>query len=189
MTSAWPRGSCVNPTAAASASLNSDGLTVTSGGSVRLRSMPSSASPRIAAVAKYGLADGSTAFTSTLAPRGFASPSPTNLTAASRFSVPQQTCAPDQKPGCIRSPETIDPDSTPCASGSPARSPPIAASPAAVIPWAPDPPPKMGLPERVSEKCWCAPDPTLPANGTGERLQRIPCLRAMRPMMMRMITS
>ena len=46
------------------------GSTVISGGSAALCSMPSSARPRIAAVAKYGLADGSTIFTSTLAPCG-----------------------------------------------------------------------------------------------------------------------
>ena len=41
----------------------------------------------------------------------------------------------------------------------------------------------------VSEKCWCAPDPTLPANGAGDRLTRSPWRRAARPMMSRVSTS
>ena len=37
----------------------------------------------------------------------------------------------------------------------------------------------------VSEKCWWAPDPTLPAKGTGDKLMRSPWRRAARPMMSR----
>jgi len=45
--------------------------------------------------ARYGFADGSTILTSTLAPYGFPDAALTKRTAASRFSVPQQTLAPD----------------------------------------------------------------------------------------------
>ena len=53
-------------------------------------------------------------------------------------------------------------------------SPATAASPSSVIPRAPDPPANSGTSALVSEKCWCAPEPTAPANGTGDRLTRIP---------------
>ena len=45
---------------------------------------------------EYGLADGSMTFTSTFAPCGLLGPPIRNRTAASRFSVPQHTYAPDQ---------------------------------------------------------------------------------------------
>lgn len=65
------------------------GSTVVSDGNTALVFMPSSASPRIAADARYGLADGSTTFTSTFPPYALPAPPLTNRTAASRFSVPQ----------------------------------------------------------------------------------------------------
>src|SRR6476660_5942050 len=101
--------------------------------------MPSSASPRIVAVAKDGFADGSTIFTSTLAPNGLLLPPTRNRTAASRFSVPQQTYAPDQCPGCLRQPARMAPHSTPSASARPATTPATADSPSGVIPLAPGP--------------------------------------------------
>src|SRR6476646_7341550 len=112
--------------------------------------------------------------TSTLAPSGLLCPPTRNRTAASRFSVPQQTNAPDQWPGCIRRPDRIEPHSTPSASRRPATTPATADSPSGVIPRAPVPPENNGAPPFVNEKCWCAPEPTLPANGTGDRLTRIP---------------
>ena len=62
-------------------------------------------------------------------------------------------------------------------------------SPSGVIPPAPAPPENSGLVALVSEKCWWEPDPTLPANGTGDRLTRMPYRRATRPTMMRISTS
>ena len=102
--SAWLVGNRAMPASARCSSVSVDGSTVVSGGRDSFCSMPSSASPRIVAVAKYGFADGSMTFTSTLAPCGLLLPPTRNRTAASRFSVPQQTYAPDQCPGCIRRP-------------------------------------------------------------------------------------
>ena len=136
--------------------------------------MPSSAGPGMAAVAMYGLADGSTTLTSTLAPRGLAAPAGRNRTAASRFSVPQHVYAPDQLPGVMRRPDRIDPHKTPWACASEPNTPATADAPSVVIPPGPSPPENSGVSPRVNEKCWCAPDPTLPANGTGDRLTRSP---------------
>ena len=57
------------------------------------------------------------------------------------------------------------------------------------MPPAPGPPENSGPCGRVSEKCWCAPDPTLPAKGAGDRLMRSPWRRAARPMMIRVSTN
>ncbi|CNJ07357.1 Uncharacterised protein [Mycobacterium tuberculosis] len=67
--------------------------------------------------------------------------------------------------------------------------PATACSPAAVMPTAPVPPEKSGPSAELSEKCWCAPDPTLPAKGAGDRLTRSPCRRATRLMMSRVNAS
>ncbi len=52
--------------------------------------------------------------------------------------------------------------------------PATALSPAAVMPAWPVPSENSGPSGAISEKCWCAPDPTLPANGAGDRLTRSP---------------
>src|SRR5271154_891069 len=150
------------------------GSTLVSGGSTAFSLIPSSANPRIAAVAKYGLADASTTLTSTLPPTGLPGPPTMKRSAASRFSVPQQAYAPAQLPECNRSPDTIDPHRMPCASGKPLSTPASAFSPLLVIPRMPAPSANSGPAELVSEKCWWAPHPTSPTNGAGDRLTRSP---------------
>ena len=83
--------------------------------------------------------------TSTLAPWGLLGPPTRNRTAASRFSIPQQTYAPDQWPGCMRMPDSTEPHKMPWASGRPANSPATADSPSGVMPAAPGPPENSGV--------------------------------------------
>ena len=86
-------------------------------------------------------------------------------------------------------PDSTEPHMMPWASGRPANSPATADSPSGVMPAAPGPPENSGVAPRFIEKCWWEPDPTLPANGTGDRLTRSPYRRAARPMMIRISTS
>ena len=87
-------------------------------------SMPSSARPRITADAKYGLADGSMDFTSTLAPCGFArSPCEEADRGLAILGSPADVRPGPHARAASADPDRIDPLSTPWASGRPARNP------------------------------------------------------------------
>ena len=132
----------------------------------------------MAAVAKYGLAEGSVTLTSTLAPRGchvwraeahgrlavLGAPAGVGTCPVSRLHAQSGHDRPAQDQ--LRFGQTGENTGNGCRT--------VGGHPVALYPE------NTGRPSRRSEKCWCAPQPTLPANGTGDRVSRKPCARATR---------